>query len=129
MSKMTSRRVRITAFAASLIAAVGMVVALPTAAVAGPVTTSTTFTYTGSTSTFTVPTGVTSLTVTVVGGEGGNGGADSTPAPPTGGYQGVVTGTLSVSQGQQLTVGVGNGGTATKRRCDGVAVRLYPTPL
>ena len=52
----------------------------------------TTYSYTGATQTFTVPPGVTSITVTLKGGQGGRGGGDSQGAPMTGGYQGVVTG-------------------------------------
>lgn len=70
-----------------------------------------TFSYTGSTQTFTVPAGVTSLTVTMKGGQGGRGGTDY-GTPNSGGYQGVVTGTIAVTPGQQITVAVGGGGAA-----------------
>ena len=59
---------------------------------------------------FTVPADVTSLTITAVGGQGSWGGNDSSGRPPAGGYQGQVTGTMSVTPGQYLTIAVGSGG-------------------
>ena len=59
---------------------------------------------------FTVPTGVTSLTITATGGYGGWGGDDSSGRPPDGGYLGQVTGTMAVTPGDYLTIGVGSGG-------------------
>ena len=59
---------------------------------------------------FTVPPDVTSLTITATGGQGGWGGADSAGSPPPGGYQGQVSGTISVTPGDYLTIGVGAGG-------------------
>ena len=73
-------------------------------------TVSQTFIYTGSTQTFTVPDGVSALTVTLTGGQGGRGGGDSQGSPTPGGYRGVVTGTIDVTPGQQLTLAVGGGG-------------------
>src|SRR5688572_24958305 len=70
----------------------------------------TTYSYTGASQTFTVPAGVTSLTVTLTGGQGGLGGGDSQGSPTPGGYRGVVTGTLAVTPGQTITVAVGGGG-------------------
>jgi titin len=58
---------------------------------------------------FTVPPDVTSLTITATGGQGGWGGADSAGNPPAGGYQGQVSGTISVTPGDYLTIGVGAG--------------------
>jgi titin len=85
--------------------------------VAGAVTTVTsgtsvtdTYSYTGSTETLTVPANVTQLTLTVTGAEGGQGGRDASGTAPPGGYQGVVTGTISVTPGEVLTIGVGQGG-------------------
>jgi outer membrane protein OmpA-like peptidoglycan-associated protein len=90
--------------------------ALPMAANA--VTTSTsgttvtdTYGYTGSTETLTVPANVTQLTLSVTGAEGAQGGRDSAGTAPPGGYQGVVSGTLAVTPGEVLTIGVGKGGT------------------
>jgi titin len=59
---------------------------------------------------FTVPAGVTSLTITATGGQGSLGGADNSGRPTDGGYQGEVTGTMSVTPGDYLTIGVGSGG-------------------
>ena len=59
---------------------------------------------------FTVPANVTSITITLKGAEGGLGGTDSAGRPPAGGYQGLVSGTISVTPGQVLSVGVGSGG-------------------
>ena len=61
------------------------------------------------TNTFTVPAGVTSIQLTVIGGGGGGGGADSSPG--SAGRAGArVSGTLAVSPGQILTISVGSGG-------------------
>ena len=99
----------------SCLAALLLLLALPSAA--GAVSTVTsgtivtdTYSYTGSTETITVPANVTQLTLTVTGAEGGQGGRDSSGTAPPGGYQGVVTGTISVTPGQVLTIGVGQGG-------------------
>lgn len=77
---------------------------------AAPSTVTQTFTYTGTMQNFTVPSGITALTVTVRGGQGGNGGGDATPAPAPGTYFGEVTGTIAVSPGDVLQVAVGSGG-------------------
>ena len=113
---LSSRRARLIALATSTAAVGALLVATPHAAVAGPTTVTKTFSYTGSTDTFTVPAGISALTITVVGAEGGNGGADATPAPAAGGYRGVITGTLAVTANQVLTVAVGShGGTGASR--------------
>ncbi len=62
------------------------------------------FSYTGSSQTFTVPTGVTSVTIKTWGAGGGGGyGA-------TGGAGGYSSGTLSVTPAESLTVYIGGGG-------------------
>ena len=71
-----------------------------------------TFNYQSTAQTFTVPEGVSSLTLTMVGGKGGRGGYDSQGAPAAGGYRGVVTGSIDVTPGQVLTLGVGGGGAS-----------------
>ena len=75
----------------------------------------TTFDYTGDEQTYTVPAGVSSLLLTVTGASGGSGYAF--PPPGLGGGGGTsaqVTGFLSVTPGQQLTIAVGGaGGNAT----------------
>ena len=60
--------------------------------------------------TVTVPAGVSSMTVTLKGGQGGRGGYDSQGSPTPGGYQGVVTGVIAVKPGEEITVAVGRGG-------------------
>lgn len=64
-----------------------------------------TFSYTGQADTFTVPAGVNSLKVTAVGGTGGTQGSDYAGAP---GAQ--ISGTLAVTPGEVLTLGVGGTG-------------------
>lgn len=64
------------------------------------------FAYTGANQSFTVPTGVTSLSVRVWGAAGGGGNGPTV----VGGAGGFVTGTLAVTSGQVLTVVVGQGG-------------------
>ncbi|MDQ1537861.1 MAG: hypothetical protein QOE58_2254, partial [Actinomycetota bacterium] len=88
----------------------GQIVVPQAAFAVGPTTVDQTFGYTGSTSTFTVPSGVTQLSVTMTGGKGGRGGTDSAGPSEAGGYQGLVAGTMAVTPGQILTVAVGSGG-------------------
>ena len=69
----------------------------------------------GSSCTWDVPYGVTSLSYLVVGGGGGGGGARTTTAPNLGGGGGgagglVVTGTLTVAVGNSFSITVGTGG-------------------
>jgi hypothetical protein len=64
-----------------------------------------TFNYTGAVQTFTVPAGVTSITVDARGGKGGNGVNLS-----TGGNGGRVQGTIAVTPGSTLNIYVGNAG-------------------
>ena len=71
-----------------------------------------TYSYTNTLETFTVPSNVTELTITVTGGEGGRGGFDSQGSRPAEqGYKGVVTGTISVTPGRVVTVAVGERGS------------------
>ena len=58
---------------------------------------------------FTVPANVSSVTLTLAGGQGSQGGADSAGRPPAGGYQGMVSGTISVTPGEYITIAVGTG--------------------
>jgi titin len=116
MNSTVTRRIRVAALISTVVALGALLVALPQQAIAGPATVTKTFAYTGATDTFTVPAGISALTVTIVGGEGGNGGADATPAPAAGGYRGMVTGTLAVTPNQVLTVAVGShGGTGASK--------------
>ena len=70
-----------------------------------------TFTYTGQPETYTVPAGVHQLSLDAVGGGGGSGVGDSTE--PSGAQ---VTGTLNVTPGEVLTVGVGGMAAPTTSR-------------
>jgi hypothetical protein len=69
-----------------------------------------TFGYTGADQTYTVPAGVTSLTVKMWGGGGGGGAPGGWTYGYPGGGGGYTTGTLAVTPGQTLTVMVGAGG-------------------
>jgi titin len=82
----------------------------PPAGATTPTTATDTFGFDNDTlQNFTVPADVTSLTITATGGQGGWGGADASGNPPAGGYQGQVSGTISVTPGDYLTLGVGAG--------------------
>ena len=67
---------------------------------------------TAGTNTFTVPGGVTSITVKAWGAGGGGGGGGNTGAGGAGGGGGFTQTTLSVTPGTGLTVVVGGGGSA-----------------
>ena len=70
-----------------------------------------TFTYTGSQQTFTVPSGVSSITIKTWGAQGGSGGYYSNSSYcSTGGKGGYSTGTLSVSAGNTVYIYVGGQG-------------------
>ncbi len=68
-----------------------------------------TFNYTGSQQTWTVPTGVTSITVDMTGAAGGDSSDDDIPTTP-GGKGGRVQATLPVTPGQTLYINVGGMG-------------------
>lgn len=68
----------------------------------------TTFNYTGAVQTYTVPCGVTSITVDLAGGQGGN-----YPGYGTGGLGGRAQGTVAVTSGQVLYIYVGQQGTSS----------------
>jgi len=70
--------------------------------------TSTTFTYTGSPQTYTVPAGVTRLTVDAIGASAGSGG----PTAKFTALGGRVQATITVTPGEKLTVVVGGKGAA-----------------
>lgn len=67
------------------------------------------FAFTGSDQTWTVPAGVTSIEISLIGA-GGAGGNGATGSTAFGGGGGVVTGTLTVVPGDTLTLIVGQGG-------------------
>jgi titin len=100
--------------AATLLVTTGLVAGTSSAGATAPTTVTQTFGFDNDTlQNFTVPAGVTSLTITAMGAQGSLGGADSAGRPPNGGYQGEVTGTMSVTPGDYLTFGVGSGGDET----------------
>lgn len=65
--------------------------------------------YSNAVETLTVPANVTSIEVTMYGGEGARGGLDSAGPPPSGNYVGAVTGTIPVNPGDKIKVAVGSG--------------------
>ena len=69
-----------------------------------------TFSYTGKIQTFTVPNGVTNLQLTVRGAGGRSGIGSSGVAAGTGGPGAQITGTVAVTPGTVLHLGVGQGG-------------------
>lgn len=73
-----------------------------------------TVTYTSGSGTYTVPVGVTQLTVTLVGGGGGGGGCGGNEEPVYTGGGGaggdIISQTINVYPGQQISWTVGNGG-------------------
>lgn len=77
----------------------------------------TTFTYTGSDQTFTVPTGKTSMTVYIWSAAGG--GTTTINGTFNGGAGAYVQGTLAVSGGQTYTIIVGGGGVANQNSGSG----------
>jgi hypothetical protein len=75
---------------------------------------------TGGTNTFTVPTGVTSITVKAWGaGGGGGGGSGSSGVGGGGGGGGFAQATISVTPGWSLNVSVGSGGNNAATNSDG----------
>lgn len=77
-------------------------------AVAGGGTITTTYSYTGSVQTFTVPAGVDTITIEAWGAQG-----NSNPLGVAGGLGGYATGKLLVNAGDVLSIYVGGGGTTT----------------
>ena len=81
------------------------------AGAAGPTPVTTTFAFSGAMETFMVPAGVTSITVTLDGGEGGASCLMGTPSPGVPGGKGArVVATLAVSPGEQYEVRAGGMG-------------------
>ena len=89
-----------------IIASLAACLALPAAAGADTQT----FNYTGAAQNFTVPAGVTELTVDAYGGAGGNSATGTTPDGGLGGLGGRATATIPVIPGEALEVNVGGGG-------------------
>ena len=79
-------------------------------------TAQTTFNYTGSNQSYVVPAGVTSLTIDGWGAQGGNGNAGTASAGGLGAY---ISGTISVTPGETLTIIVGQMGESGTGSLDG----------
>ena len=69
-----------------------------------------TYNYTTSLQSFTVPESVYSMTITMYGGGGGIGGKDCSSSLGTPGYIGKITGTINVRPGDIITIAIGGGG-------------------
>lgn len=82
-----------------------------------------TFTYTGSAQSFTIPTCVSEVTITVHGAQGSDGNASTSPAG-IGGNGAVVTGTYAVSGGDVLNIFIGGAGTLTTGGFNGGGVNV-----
>ncbi len=97
-------------------ACIALMLLLPPASQAAAVTkTFSSATNAGTTGTFVVPAGVTSIRVEAIGGKGGNTPAFGAHPARTGGYGALVSGNLPVVPGQTLYVYVaGNGENATE---------------
>src|SRR6056300_593179 len=80
---------------------------------------STTFSYTGSVQTWTVPNGNTTITVTAYGGSGGDGANGTIVNGATGGNGAAVTATISVTAGDTLYIYVGGSGANASIRTGG----------
>ncbi|MBK7432586.1 MAG: hypothetical protein IPI66_00985 [Chitinophagaceae bacterium] len=95
--------------------------------IAPPVTQ--TFNYTGGMQTFTVPAGITSVTIDAYGAQGGSGAVGNSNSGPTAGGNGGLgtraTGTLAVTPGQVLNIFVGGAG-ATPTGASTAAVMADP---
>jgi hypothetical protein len=102
---------RLVASITGVLAIGAALLVVPSIASADSTTVVANFGYTGTTATFTVPDGITQLSITATGGQGGRGGVDTQGLPASGGYAGVVSGTMSVTPGQVLTIAVGQGGS------------------
>lgn len=73
------------------------------------------FSYEAALETFVVPDNVSEITISLRGAQGGRGGSDYGIRPAEAGYRGLVTGTIPVSAGQQITVAVGQRGADSTR--------------
>src|SRR5690349_16098137 len=65
---------------------------------------STSFSYTGGVQSWTVPSGVTSITVTLYGARGGDSYCSSSAATALGGYGGMIQSTIAVTPGEKLQI-------------------------
>ena len=85
-----------------------------------------TFVYSGSPQTFTVPSCVTEVTITVSGAKGSNGIASNSPAG-IGGNGAIVTGTYQVNGGDILNIYVGGEGTTSTGGFNGGGINVDNT--
>ncbi len=105
-------------FAAAAIALTGaaaltLTLLAPSAGAVACLTGSADFSFTGAEDCYTVPAGVTSLSVVAVGAHGGDGGASGSGQTPGNGADGArVSGLVAVTPGQTLYVAVGGHGNA-----------------
>ncbi|WP_336661024.1 fibronectin type III domain-containing protein [Leucobacter sp. USHLN153] len=110
---LSAARVRATGLVAgaAVIALVGgSLVFGATAGNSAPTVRTETFGYQSTAQSWTVPAGVTAISVIMRGGEGGNGGKDAAPAPDPGTFRGLVMGTVDVVPGTKLTIAPGGAG-------------------
>ncbi len=107
----------------SSLAVVTSIVNPAPASAATPVTT--TFAWSGALQTYTVPAGVTRLSVELAGGNGGNGEGAADTDGGDAGVGGVVSGSLSVSPGDVVSIAVGAGG-GNAGDCQGGGGGLVP---
>ena len=78
---------------------------------------------------FTIPVGVTQISVSMAGAEGSQGGDDRDGRPDRAGFKGIVSGLLAVTPGQLVTVGVGESGNDAPGACLPGGLRITDDPL
>ncbi len=105
-NRFTSGLQRVTGYCATALTTIAM--AASTAYAHPPTSTTTTFNYTGAVQTYTVPGGITSLSINATGAAGGIGG--TVGSPYAGGAGGRTTAILSVTPGDVLYIYVGGRG-------------------
>jgi hypothetical protein len=76
-----------------------------------------------------VPSGVSQISVSIVGAEGSQGGDDRDGRPDRAGFKGVVTGQFAVIPGQLITVAVGESGNDAPSACLPGGPRIADDPL
>jgi len=95
-----------------ILKSVGLALAI-VAACAAPAAATTNFGYQGFEQLYTVPAGITTLDVSMSGGDGGPGPSNDVGIPGTGGHGGTASAVVAVSPGQVLYVEVGGMGTVS----------------
>ena len=114
-------RFRVASTFAAPLVALASLAGGPAAAQADGAPTTTTFSYTGGSQSFTVPAGVSRVTISAIGGHGG---AERFSNPGAAGAGGTASGTFAVTRGDVLSVlvagdGAVNGGYGFGRGGDG----------